>query len=194
MATTHAHPRYTASNMSFVVVSVLCIFGAIAAYNPEDEARVGRLPPLPGTLSSVGGGAEESPPVYRPGSQAYVVSHFAEPKTPHVYWQEETSLTLAPENKNCMLCEAQDSGACCAMPSCVYCEATVTALCERSTPCLRCTVIKNPFFKCIPGEKYMDECDSCRCTDGHSGWCTNQFCEFRALHIYAIKLSDGEFY
>ncbi|KOB78774.1 Uncharacterized protein OBRU01_01413 [Operophtera brumata] len=99
------------------------------------------------------------------------------------YWEEETSLTLVPENKNCLLCESQDSGACRAMPSCVYCEPTVTAL-----------LIKNPFFKCIPGEKYMDECDSCRCTDGHAGWCTNQFCEFRALHIYAMKLSDGEFY
>ncbi|XP_062532702.1 uncharacterized protein LOC134201583 [Bombyx mori] len=116
------------------------------------------------------------------------------PKPPHQYWEEETSLTLVPENKNCLLCEAQDSGACRSMPSCVYCEPTVTALCERSTPCLRCTVIKNPFFKCIPGEKYMDECDSCRCTDGHSGWCTNQYCEFRSLHLYAMKLSDGEFY
>ncbi|CAK1547870.1 unnamed protein product [Leptosia nina] len=129
-----------------------------------------------------------------PHLSSYVVSQFVKPKPPHQYWEEETSQSLVPENRNCLLCENQDSGACRAMPSCVYCEPTVTALCERSTPCLRCTVIKNPFFKCIPGEKYMDECDSCRCTDGHGGWCTDQFCDFRALHIYAIKLSDGEFY
>ncbi|CAG9135781.1 unnamed protein product [Plutella xylostella] len=88
----------------------------------------------------------------------------------------------------------RDSGACRAMPSCVYCEPTVTALCDRGAPCLRCTVIKNPFFVCTPGEKYMDECDSCRCTDGRGGRCSHQHCEFRALHLYAMKLSDGEFY
>ncbi|KAI8423908.1 hypothetical protein MSG28_012904 [Choristoneura fumiferana] len=168
---------------------------AAAAYG--DDPRISHLRasggPLPGTLSSVGA-VEHAPPLYRPGSQAYVVSQFVKPKPPHQYWEEETSLTLVPENKNCLLCETMDTGACRAMPSCVYCELTVTALCERSTPCLRCAVIKNPFFKCIPGEKYMDECDSCRCVDGHSGWCTNQFCEFRALHLYAAKLSDGEFY
>ncbi|KPI98580.1 hypothetical protein RR46_04553 [Papilio xuthus] len=197
------------------LVAQVCLLVYASAYG-DDGRRAG---PAAGTLSSVGS-FERSPPLFRPGSQArspksldvkntrteesvefkgdvdvrYVVSQYIKPKPPHQYWEEETSLALVPETRNCLLCEAQDSGACRAMPSCVYCEPTVTALCERSTPCLRCTVIKNPFFKCIPGEKYMDECDSCRCTDGHGGWCTNQFCEFRALHLYAIKLSDGEFY
>ncbi|KAJ2945046.1 hypothetical protein O0L34_g1944 [Tuta absoluta] len=176
-------------------LQVLCLVATAAATSYEEEGRPRmRGTPSAGMLSSVGGGGEESPPVYKPGSQAYVVSQFVKPKPPHQYWEEETSLTLVPENKNCLLCEQMDSGACRAMPSCVFCEPTVTALCERSTPCLRCTVIKNPFFKCTPGEKYMDECDSCRCTDGHGGWCTNRFCEFRSLHLYAIKLSDGEFY
>ena len=70
---------------------------------------------------------------------SYVVSQFVKPKPPHQYWEEETSQSLVPENRNCLLCESTDSGACRAMPSCVYCEPSVTALCERSTPCLRCT-------------------------------------------------------
>ncbi|XP_039748592.1 uncharacterized protein LOC120625591 [Pararge aegeria] len=167
-----------------------CALVAVAAYG-EGELRRGV--PLGGSLSSVGAGAERAPPVYRPGAQAYVVSQLVKPRPPHEYWQEETAQALA-DSRNCLLCEAQDSGACRAMPSCVHCEPTVTALAERSTPCLRCSVIKNPFFKCVPGEKYMDECDSCRCTDGHGGRCTDQYCEFRALHLYALKLSDGEFY
>ncbi|CAG4966461.1 unnamed protein product [Colias eurytheme] len=173
------------------LIALFCLCQTAAGYDAA-EPRHGT--PMAGTLSSVGAGGEHSPPIYRPGSQAYVVSQFVKPKPPHQYWEEETSQSLVPENRNCLLCESQDSGACRAMPSCVYCEPTVTALCERSTPCLRCTVIKNPFFKCIPGEKYMDECDSCRCTDGHGGWCSDQFCELRALHLYAMKLSDGEFY
>ncbi|KAJ0171934.1 hypothetical protein K1T71_012697 [Dendrolimus kikuchii] len=175
------------------ITAFLCIAAAGSTRGDDPRVRM-RGAPLPGALSSVGGGPEKSPPIYRPGSQAYVVSQFVKPKPPHQYWEEETSLTLVPENKNCLLCEAQDSGACRAMPSCVYCEPTVTALCERSTPCLRCTVIKNPFFKCVPGEKYMDECDSCRCTDGHSGWCTNQFCEFSLISSNKFEGRKDAFY
>nr|XP_049706054.1 uncharacterized protein LOC110378056 [Helicoverpa armigera] len=104
---------------------------SVAGYGEDPRVGRSRGAPLPGTLSSVGGGGEESPPIYRPGSQAYVVSQFVKPKPPHQYWEEETSLTIIPENKNCLLCEAQDTGACRAMPSCVFCEPTVTALCER---------------------------------------------------------------
>ncbi|KAG7296487.1 hypothetical protein JYU34_020235 [Plutella xylostella] len=168
-----------------------CLAAASAGIGYGDS---GSPPPSPGTLSSVGGDGEEIPPVYRPKSQNYMISVPARPRAPHAHWEEETALTRAPDARNCLLCEAQDSGACRAMPSCVYCEPTVTALCDRGAPCLRCTVIKNPFFVCTPGEKYMDECDSCRCTDGRGGRCSHQHCEFRALHLYAMKLSDGEFY
>lgn len=123
----------------------------------------------------------------------YVVSQFVKPKPPHQYWEEETSQSLVPENRNCLLCESQDSGACRAMPSCVYCEPTVTALCERSTPCLRCTgqwksylehTITSSHLRVREAERHVTEprgesYDCCCSSDKES---VLQVCSWREVH------------